>query len=508
MSIRSNIIANYVGQGWSVAMNLVFVPVYVTALGIESYALIGIFAALQAWLALLDLGMTPTLQREMARFAGGLASPTWIRDLLRSVEIICAVIGGLAALILLMAADYIATDWLRTSLPPAEVALAIQIMGVVVGLRFWEAIYRSALYGLEHQVWFNAFNVIATTARFGGAALVILLWQPSIVAFFGWHLLVSTVSVVLLRVKLGRVMPPGSRAARFSPSALAEIKAFALGMIGINLTALILTQADKIILTRLLPMAEFGFYTLAVTMCSVLVAMTGPIVQGVYPRLVRSIAADDRRAFEETYHRGAQLVAVAAGSAAAVLCLFASLIVRVWTDDPTLAAKTGPLLAALAGGTFFNALMQIPYFGLLAVGETRFPLRANILAATILIVALLVLVPRYGALAAAMTWLAINAGFVTIGLALLHRRHLSGLLRNWYVRDTVPGVAAAFTTCIALRVVLPDVALNRIGGFIWLALVGTLALMAAIVATRDMFDALRAFLARGRVRFSSVPGSE
>ena len=507
MSVRNNIIANYVGQGWSAAMNLAFVPIYVAALGIESYALIGIFAALQAWLALLDLGMTPTLQREMARFSGGLTTPTRIRDLLRSIEWICAGVGGMAVVAMLLTANFIATRWLKTSLPPAEVRQALQLMGIVVGLRFWEAIYRSALYGLERQVWFNAFNVAATTLRFGGAALVVMLWQPSIVAFFGWNLLVSALAVAILRTKLGRAIPPGDRKARFSPPALVEIKTFALGMIGINLTALVLTQADKVILTRILPMSEFGFYTLAFTMCSVLVAITAPIVQGAYPRLVRSIAADDRHAFDATYHQAAQLIAVVASSAAGVLCVFADLVVRVWTNDPAIAAATGPLLALLAGGTIFNALMQIPYFGLLAVGETRFPLRANIVAAAVLIVALSLSVPLYGAKAAASTWLAINVGFVTIGLTLLHRRHLKGLLRDWYIRDTLPALIASFVVCGGVRLALFGVPLNRPQGFATLLITGMLALLATTAVTRDVFNNVRTFLVRRSTgRQSSIVG--
>ena len=52
-------------------MGLIFVPVYIKYLGIESYGLIGFFASMQAWFALLDMGMTPTLGREIARFTGG-----------------------------------------------------------------------------------------------------------------------------------------------------------------------------------------------------------------------------------------------------------------------------------------------------------------------------------------------------------------------------------------------------------------------------------------------------
>ena len=69
--IKRNLIANFLGQGWTALMGLAFIPVYIKYLGIEAYGLIGIFAVLHAWLTLLDVGMTPTLGREMARFTGG-----------------------------------------------------------------------------------------------------------------------------------------------------------------------------------------------------------------------------------------------------------------------------------------------------------------------------------------------------------------------------------------------------------------------------------------------------
>jgi hypothetical protein len=47
---------------------------------------------LLTWLGLLDLGMTPTLSREMARFTGGAHTADSIRTLLRTIEIITILI--------------------------------------------------------------------------------------------------------------------------------------------------------------------------------------------------------------------------------------------------------------------------------------------------------------------------------------------------------------------------------------------------------------------------------
>src|SRR5438094_832025 len=58
MSLKGNAIANYLGQGWTILMGFAFIPVYIRFLGLEAYGLIGVFALLQAWLSLLDVGLT------------------------------------------------------------------------------------------------------------------------------------------------------------------------------------------------------------------------------------------------------------------------------------------------------------------------------------------------------------------------------------------------------------------------------------------------------------------
>ena len=88
VSLKKNVVANFLGQGWRALMGLVFIPLYIKYLGIEAYGLIGIFALLQAWLALLDMGMRPALGREMARFTSGAHNAQSIRDLLRTIEVI------------------------------------------------------------------------------------------------------------------------------------------------------------------------------------------------------------------------------------------------------------------------------------------------------------------------------------------------------------------------------------------------------------------------------------
>ena len=183
--LKRNLIANYLGQGWTALMGLAFVPLYIQYLGIEAYGLIGLFAVMQAWLSLLDLGMTPALGREMARFTGGAHTPQSIRDLLRSLEVICFSLAALIALGVWGASGYLASDWLRAKqLAPEIVAQAVVVMALVMALRFCEGLYRSSLVGLQRQVWYNSVNAALATLRHAGAVPLLAWVSPTIEAFF------------------------------------------------------------------------------------------------------------------------------------------------------------------------------------------------------------------------------------------------------------------------------------------------------------------------------------
>jgi O-antigen/teichoic acid export membrane protein len=94
MIIKRNAIANYVGLAYTSLIGVVMLPVYLHYLGAEAYGLIGFFVLLQSWLALLSMGLFPTLARQVAytRDQDETGRAGFLR-LLRSVEIIFILLG-------------------------------------------------------------------------------------------------------------------------------------------------------------------------------------------------------------------------------------------------------------------------------------------------------------------------------------------------------------------------------------------------------------------------------
>ncbi len=48
-------------------MGFLFVPLYIKFIGIEAYGLIGLFFVMQALFAVMDMGLSATASREIAR---------------------------------------------------------------------------------------------------------------------------------------------------------------------------------------------------------------------------------------------------------------------------------------------------------------------------------------------------------------------------------------------------------------------------------------------------------
>ncbi len=485
MSLTKNTLANYSGRGWEALMGLAFVPLYIRYLGMEAWGLVGFMAMMQAWLALLDMGLTPTINREMARFTAGAHSAQGIRDLLRSLEIIYGGIALGVVLLVWLAAPWVAQHWLAAQhLPAATVAQAIAIMGLVLAARMAEQVYRGAIQGLQHMVWLNGAQAALATLRWAGAAGVLIWVDTSIGAFFLWQGLVSMASLLILARQTYRYLPRASRAARFDGQAVRAIRRFAGGMAAITLLALLLTQVDKLLLSKLVPLAEFGLYTLATTVATALLLLVVPLANAVLPRFTELVVRADASALIGTYHSASQWAAVLLIPPALVMAAFAEPLLWAWTGNRELAQQAAPLLALLALGTMCNGFMHVPYMAQLAHGWTGLAARVNVVAVAIIVPAILWAVPRYGAIGAAWVWLALNTGYVLIGIHFMHRKILQGEQWQWYGRAVSLPLAVASGIVFAMKLAAPALS-GRVESVLFICMAGGLALCATLLTTPE-----------------------
>jgi O-antigen/teichoic acid export membrane protein len=328
-------------------------------------------------------------------------------------------------------------------------------MGVLIALRFIENIYVSCIVGLQRQVLESMVSCGMAIVRGLGAVGVLAWVSPTLRAFFIWQGIISLVTVPMLASIVYRTLPPYSHSARFSWSALGGIWRFAGGIMAISVLALSLTQIDKILLSRLLPLKSFAYYALAGTLASALYMLAAPVNAAFYPQFTEFTTRGDSEALSRVYHQAAQLATVVMGSAAVVLIGFAEVILRLWTGNPDLAENVSYLLQVLAFGTLLNGLMGVPYQMQLAHGWTSLTIRINAAAVAVLVPAIFYVAPKYGAIGAAGLWVTLNVGYLMIDVFFMHRRVLQSEKWRWYGQDVALPLAAAATTTVLFRWCLP-----------------------------------------------------
>ena len=482
--IKRILVANYLAGAWSAVMGIVFVPFYVKYLGIEAYGLIGIFASMQVWFALLDMGMAPALGREMARFSAGARTLRSILDLFYSLEVVYALAALSLAVFIFIFAPWLSVNWLKTvSLSSQTVRHALALIGIVIALRWLATLYRSALIGLQRQVWLSIFNAIFATLRGAGVTMVLAFVIPSIEAFFIYQAIVGAVESLILASFMRRVLPGDAHHWRFSMGAIKEIGRFAAGMALITLLSILLTQTDKLILSKLLTLDQFGFYSLATTAAGALYLLITPVANAAYPRLTGIVTNGSNAELADGYHLFSQVLVFLLVPATVVLAMFPSHFLLLWTRNETATAAAAPLFSILLIGNMLNGLMHMPYNLQLAHGWTRFTVRVNTVSLLFLVPIVYFGVKRYGAIAAALAWAALNLGYVLVAVPIMHKRLLPAEKWQWFVHDVAFPLGAVVATTIAIRTIMPAANIENIGATVETVVVASLAALAAALLT-------------------------
>jgi O-antigen/teichoic acid export membrane protein len=308
--------------------------------------------------------------------------------------------------------------------------------------------------GLQRPGLLQAVTATALTLKTVGAAFILWKVSATVTAFFMWQAFVTGMQVTATTAALWWSLP-GSRRPRVNMALLMERWRFAAGLSATTALALLLTQLDKILLSKFVSLPLFGFYTLAGTVADALYKVVTPINASFFPQFSILVAKGDRPGLVRTYHRGCQLISVLLLPAALVIIAFSRELVALWTGSAEAAAIAGPVAAVLTVGTALNGLMSLPYALQLAHGWVKLGLLANLTGLMILGPSIVWLVINYGLSGAAFGWVLLNLGYVLIVVPMMHRRLLRGEWRRWLWSDVAQPLLPALAVVAVVRALFP-----------------------------------------------------
>lgn len=478
MSVRKNITANFASQVYVTVASIVFLPLYVSYIGVEAYGLVGFFVTLTTLFQVLDLGLAATMTREIARFRGGAKTAGEVRGIFRVFELCFLAISCFGSVAILLLSQVLATKWLQVErLAISEVETSISLIGVAIGLRFMAGFYRSIAVGFEHQVWLAWFNAIVATVRFG-FILPVLAWVGATpIIFFGYQLIIALIEALVLLIYAYRTMPrpTGADGLDKSWTNLRSSVRFTAGVSVLSLIHVVVTQADKLALSKLVPLSEYSLFSLATVVAGGIITMTSPVTQAVLPRMAKLAAEGKPEDLIRLYRATTQLVCVLTIPLAVCLGFFAAPVLVAWTGNEAVGRSAGPLLAYYAIGNAFLAVSAFAYYLQYAHGSLRLHVFGQIGFALVWLPALILGVTYHGAVGAAVVWVTMTSIFFLAWVPVVHARFAPGLHLRWLAADILPILASGVTAGLLLSFIV-DVDQSR--GVLVLQLFAILAIIA------------------------------
>lgn len=493
MSLKKNVAANYIGSLYVAVTGIVFIPLYIKYLGLEAFGLIGFFAILQAALSLFDAGMTPALSREMSRFSGGAVSEKDIRNLLRSFEIILLFLALAYFVSVFSLSNWLAVRWLKIeTIPVSEAAASIKIMGFVVAMRMFESLHKGVLSGLQAQVSLNTINIIVSTLRSIGSLILMIFISNRIIDYFIWQAAVSIFSVVAFIFSAYGALPKSSLAGCFSVKSIKSVWRYAAGIFVTTSLGLLLTQLDKVILSKFLSLAEFGRFSVVATISTALITLIIPVVQAFFPRLVAVESQGNRSEFERVFHMGSQLIAVVASVVAGMIFFFGDRLLIFWITDRTLLMEMLPLLSVFILGSMLNCIMNMPVVLPLVRGNPGINARINLIAVCLMVPLNLIFIPVYGARGAAWVWFSLNLGYLLLASHALFCGPMVDQKKSWLIKDTFLPCATAFVVIGFMYFFGPN-AMEIFPEILYILTIAFFAVLSAAVSSSEIRVLLRTF---------------
>ena len=508
--VKKNLAATVVGRGLSGALAFAVTPVYIRLLGPEAYGLFSFYLVLFATAMFLDHAVSSTIIRALARPAHSDRDRAISADTLRTGELISVATGLLIGVVIGASAPWISHTMVHAEgLPPSEVVTAIRLIGAVTAVQWPTMLYSGALTGLGRLVDLSTARGLIAVAQWVGGALVLLLIAPSIELLFMWQAACLLTLAVMLRVMVTRAIPRLAVRAQFSVPVIASSWRFGAGAMTIAVTGTILTQADKLLVAKLLPVATLAAYSLAFTAASIIsVFIVSPVMSVAYPLFTRLYAENDMAQLGEEYRRWTQFIVVLLAPATAVIVIAPMPLLRLWLGQKSgMILEISSYLPWVALGTMLNAIMMLPFNLQLAAGWTRLSSIKNLIAVPIYVTVIVYGVPRYGAIVSAGAWLVLNLGYYLVEVRLMHRQLLQRHLANWWIYDTaLPIVGTIFSFYIIDQLIgEPSTAWFEITKLCAVGLFLTIVLVLALRYPRLM---LQASVAAAQSRYRRRPLDE
>lgn len=467
----------------SAALAFLLMPLYLRYLGATGFGIVGLIAILMGFTAIMDLGLTASVNRKIAQLSCSPASIDSVPDLLRTFELIFLGWGGSAFLLVLIFSPWL-SSWVNISEQEGNRHIIFVLIAACALFRWASCLYQSCLLGMEKQVLCNGLRIIEVSLQHGIGIALLHFRHIDITQYLIW-ILINIFLFFSLSALMTWFMVPGRFRSfcrgRFRFIYILEIWRFALGLATVTIASTVFILMDRFFVS-IKSTTLLGFYVPAIAVATQVSALfSTPVFNAAYPNMTRLY---EKKNFSGIVHHYFFILSIVASLAFSFLWFIGSFknnILVAWFPNNTNGIRDviSPILFWCVLGPILNTMAVPGYTVQLSHGKPKL--------AAICTTALLPLaaagyywqLKANGLLGLVIVKAIVNTMTMLVSLFLTHRLFLKNQTLRLLL--TVP-VIAGLASIVAMGwhlVPYPESA-SRYIRILWLG--GTFSFMAGITA--------------------------
>lgn len=381
-------------------VSLFATPINTRLLGAEGYGLLVLILLIPAYFSFADFGMNiASTKFASAAFAEG--DPEKEARVVRTAALIAFVSSMPFALLMAIFSGKIVEAFNVPDYLFAEATLALKIASITYVVNF----LATTLNTPELSRLRLDLNIsITSSIRLAGivATPIVIYFGGGVV---GAVLVALAVSVFTLagHVFFSARLLPNLVGFSIDRPSIRPLLTFGGSLVIAGIAAVLLTNIEKFVLTKVTSVATLAYYSVAATLAAMLTLFSGSIAQSIMPAFSQLQGEVNRPALNALYSRGVRLTLVWLIPASVFMTLAGEPFFTYWFSPDFGRESTAPYYITIVG-LFVNVLAYFPYAAIMASGRSDIFAKIYWIELVPYVLLVWVLASKFGAMGAAAAW--------------------------------------------------------------------------------------------------------
>jgi len=402
--LSNNLISTLAGQSLIAIAALAGTKYIFARLGEDAFGLIFLTITTGFVLAgVFELGISTTIVKEVAALL--YQERLYVHALIRTASLFYWYGYVALSLALVAIGPYVCSRWLVLGKMDPGVAIQVfRILGVAALLAMPRSLYNGILRGAQRMDLSNLIDVSAAIGQQCGV-IVILALGGSVLEVTYWLCGSTFLWIGGYMVVIGHVISPQCLVPGFAREILKRNRSYTMQTMRISFLTIFNTQYDKLVMSRLLPVAMVGCYGFAYTLLR-----RGPtqlaaaVAQAAFPSFASLHSLGRSAELKHQYKILQEALCFGLVPFFAAI-LYAAPDVFAYVFNRGIAGRLAVPMLLLAVGHYMSSTMLLPYMFCLAAGRPDIPAKLSAYSLMLLMPATPVLVWFFGITGAAGAFL-------------------------------------------------------------------------------------------------------